>query len=81
MRQVIETYFSGWVDYSSEIKELVDCGDDVVVVLHEATRMRDSGAVIERDIAHIWTIRDRKWVGWRIMRSREAALKAAGRRD
>ncbi len=41
--------------------------------------MRDSEAVLERDIAHIWTIRDGQWAGWRILRSRGTPpSKAAG---
>jgi ketosteroid isomerase-like protein len=81
LSEVVETYFSGWIDYTSEVIEMVDCGDDVVVVLHETTRMRGSDAVVERDITHIWTVRNRKWVRWRVFPSREAALEAAGSGD
>ena len=28
-------YFSGWNEYEAEVRECVDAGDDVVVVLHE----------------------------------------------
>jgi len=80
LREVIETYFSGWVDYRAEILETIDAGDDVIVVIHEVARMRGSDAVLERDVAHIWTIRERKWVLWRIFSSRAAALEAAGLR-
>jgi ketosteroid isomerase-like protein len=76
--EVLDTYFGGWVDYEGEIVETVDAGDDIVVIIHEAARMRDSDTRLERDVAHIWTIHDGKWVFWRILPDREAALEAAG---
>jgi ketosteroid isomerase-like protein len=78
VRQVMDTYFSGWVDYKAEITDAIDAGDDVVVVMHEVARMRDSDTVLEREIAHIWTFRAGKWVFWRIFPTREAAIEAAG---
>jgi ketosteroid isomerase-like protein len=76
--QVMDIYFSGWVDYRAEITEAIDGGDDVVVVMHEVARMRGSDTVLERDVAHIWTFRGGKWVFWQIFPTREAALEAAG---
>jgi ketosteroid isomerase-like protein len=76
--QVLDTYFSGWVDYEGEIIETVDAGDDIVVILHETVRMRDSDIELERDVAHIWTVREGKWIFWRILPDRSAALQAAG---
>jgi ketosteroid isomerase-like protein len=78
LKEVIETYFSGWIDYHGEITETVDAGDDVVVMIHERVRMRDSDAVLERDLAHVWTIRDRQWVYWRIYPDWDSALEAVG---
>jgi hypothetical protein len=40
--------------------------------------MRDSDAVLERDMAHVWKVRDRKWVYWRIYPDWGSALEAAG---
>ena len=57
---MIDIYFSGWLDYKGEIVETVDAGDDVVVIIHEVARLRDSDAVLERDVAHIWTFREGK---------------------
>jgi ketosteroid isomerase-like protein len=78
LSDVLDTYFSGWLSYEGEIVETVDAGDDIVVIIHEAARMRGSDAMLERDIAHIWTFREGKWVFWRILPDREAALEAAG---
>ena len=43
MADMIVTYLSGWTDYSAELKEVINAGDQVVVVLHETARMRDTG--------------------------------------
>jgi ketosteroid isomerase-like protein len=53
-------------------------GDDVVVVIHETARMRGSEVTLERQLAHVWTVRDGKWVRWLILPSRDAALTVAG---
>ncbi len=79
LTKVIATYYSGWVGYEAEITEMVESGDDVLVIQHETVRVRgESDAVLERDAFHVWTVRDRSWVGWRVFPSREAALDALG---
>jgi ketosteroid isomerase-like protein len=81
LSDVLDTYFSGWLDYKGEIVEAIDAGDDVVVIIHEAARLRNSDVMLERDVAHVWTFSDGKWVFWRILPDREAALEAAGLRE
>jgi ketosteroid isomerase-like protein len=76
LSEILATYYSGWLDLRQEIVETVDCGDDIVVILHETARMRGSEAVVEREVAHVWTVRARKWVRWRIFPDRDAALDA-----
>jgi ketosteroid isomerase-like protein len=78
VKEVLETYYRGWVDLRQEMVETIDAGDDVVVVIHEWARMRDSDAVLEREVAHVWTFRDGKWAFWRILPDRAAAMEAAG---
>jgi ketosteroid isomerase-like protein len=78
LKEVIETYFSGWIDYEGEITETIDAGDDVVVRIHERVRMRDSDAVLERELTHVWTVRNRKWIYWRIYPDWDSALKDVG---
>jgi ketosteroid isomerase-like protein len=76
--KVIDVYYSGWLDYQAEIVEMIDSGDDVVVIQHEIVRLREADAVLERDIFHVWTIRNGKWVFWRNFPDRTQALEAAG---
>ena len=76
--ETVSTYFSGWLDYKQEIKETIDAGDEVIVVVHETARLRDSETTIERDSAHVWTVRDGKVARWRVFEDRQQALEAAG---
>ena len=78
LTQVLATYSSGWNDYSAEVKEASEAGEDVLLVIHEKATMGDTGVPLERDLAELWTIREGKAVFMRVFRTREAALKAAG---
>jgi ketosteroid isomerase-like protein len=75
---VLATYLGGWLDYRSEIKEIIDAGDDVVLVLHETARLRDSGATLDRDIVQVWTVSGREWVFFRVFPTKAQALEAIG---
>jgi ketosteroid isomerase-like protein len=55
--EVLSTFMGGWNDYKAEVRELIDAGDQVVVVLHETARMRGTDALIDRDFFHLWTVK------------------------
>ena len=71
-------YFSGWTDYQPEVKELIDAGENVVVVLHERVRIRDSGVFAERDLVTAYTFRDGLVAKYRTFQTRAEALEAVG---
>jgi len=73
----VAKYWSLWNDYSQDVKEMIEEGDNVVVVLAEHARLRNSDADLEREIAAVWTIKDGKRVRFRAFASREDALEAA----
>ncbi len=75
------TYFSGWTSYQGEVTEFIDAGENVVGVLHEKTRIGDSGDFVERDLFLVWTLRDGLVVKYRAFETREQALQAAGLRE
>ena len=75
---MLATYMSGWTDYSAELKELVDAGDQVVAVLHETAMMRDTGVALDRDLVQLWTVRDGRGSFLRVFRTRADAVEAAG---
>jgi ketosteroid isomerase-like protein len=77
--EMLATYMSGWGDYEAEVRELLDAGgDQVVAVVHESARMRDTDVLLERDLIHLWTVRDGRLAFLRIFRTKPEALEAAG---
>jgi ketosteroid isomerase-like protein len=66
-----------WRDYDQEIEELVDLGDDVVVVLRVAARGTGGGVPIAQQSVWLWTFRDRRAVRAKAFRSKREALEAA----
>jgi uncharacterized protein len=73
---MLAVYMSGWTDYSAHLKETVDAGDHVVLVLHETAKMRDSGVPLDRDLVHVWTVRDGRATFLRVFRTKAEALEA-----
>ncbi len=69
-------YLAGWVDYRSTVVETIDVGDDVVTVLHETARLRDSQSVLDRKRTQVWTVRDGQVRRFRAFESKQAALQA-----
>jgi ketosteroid isomerase-like protein len=75
---MLAVYMSGWTDYSVELKEMVDAGDHVVLVLQEPAKMGDSGVPLDRDLVHVWTVRDGRATFLRVFRTKAEALEAVG---
>ena len=75
---MLTVYMAGWVDYSVELKESVDAGDDVVLVLHETAKMHESGVPLDRDLVHVWTMRDGVGTFLRVFKTKAEALDAVG---
>ena len=80
-RRLLERYRRVWLDYHVELKELVDAGPEVVVVVHETARMKQTELLIERDLAQVLTLQDGKVTRLRLFRTRQEALAAVGLRE
>jgi ketosteroid isomerase-like protein len=74
----ITTYWSRWNDYAQAVDEMIDAGDEIVVVLHEQARLRNSDKVVERNVTAVWTVRDGVRIRFRAFGDRDDALKAVG---
>jgi ketosteroid isomerase-like protein len=72
----VAKYWSMWNDYSQDVKEMMEQGNNVIVVLSEHARLRSSDADLEREVAAVWTIENGKRVRFRAYGSREDALEA-----
>ena len=65
-----------------EVEELIDGGDQVLVLIRFAGRGKRSGAEVEALVWNVWTFRDGEPVRWTYFgEDRAAALEAAGLRE
>jgi ketosteroid isomerase-like protein len=77
-RQGVTTFLSAWEDYHYEVRNLTDCGDEVLVEGWQRGRGRSSGAEVSESIYSVWTVRGGRAVRQRMFRDRTEALEAAG---
>jgi ketosteroid isomerase-like protein len=61
-----------------DIDEILDAGDEVVVLATLHGRGRGSGADVERRQGYVWTLRDGKAIRFQWFNDPDAALTAAG---
>jgi ketosteroid isomerase-like protein len=79
VREAFRIWLGTWEDYRQEIDEVIDLGEDqVVVVLREFGRGKGSGIEVERPTAGVWTLRDGKALRIRFYAGKAEALAAAG---
>jgi uncharacterized protein len=79
VRRFWESWREVFDDFRIEIEEIVDAGDQVIVMARVSGRGRDSGAeVVTPSFAHIWTLRDELVVRMEMLPTRADALRAVG---
>ena len=67
-----------WEDYSQELTEIIDLGENVVVVLRISARGGGSGVPVAQELAVVWRFEGDKAVRARSFTSRAEALETAG---
>lgn len=67
-----------WDDYGAEVEELIDCGEDVLVVAREHASGSGSGASVSSRVYAVITVRDEKITRWRTFYDEASARRAAG---
>ena len=78
LTDMLATYTSGWNDYVAEVKELIDAGEQVVLVLHETATMPGSDVPLDRDLVQLWTVHDGLLAFLSVFQTKADALRAAG---
>jgi ketosteroid isomerase-like protein len=79
IRRAVATWEGAWEDYRYELRELVDCGDDrVLLAAWQTGRGKGSGVEISEENFSVYTLREGKIVEQRMFRHRAEALEAAG---
>jgi ketosteroid isomerase-like protein len=69
------------VDYFPTVEEIIDAGDDVIVVLRISGRGARSGVPVTQQVGVVWTFDRDTLVGGRLFSSRADALEAVGLRE
>ena len=65
-----------WDDYEQDVEEIVDLGDDVLVVGRASARGAGSGVPVTQEFAVVWTFEGERAIRARSFPSRAEALKA-----
>src|ERR1700675_3264866 len=76
--RLMDRYVRAWTDYDMAPRELLDAGDNVVVVTCETIRIKGTEGIVERDSAVVWTIREGSAVRGRAYPTKQETLEAAG---
>src|SRR5436309_526817 len=64
--------------YEIATDEFIDAGDHVVVSSRLSGVGRESGAIVNMHVFHVWTIREGKAVLGQTFQTKDAALEAVG---
>jgi uncharacterized protein len=76
--EALREWLKSFREYSFTIQQIVDCGDDVLVIGREEGRGIASGAAVGATNHELLTIRDGKIVRFREFYDEVAAFRAAG---
>ncbi len=82
-RQGVRDYFAAigaaFVDFETEVNELIDAGEDrVVAMTRVAGRGRESGVAVDQRFAQVWTLQDGAVTRIESYLNPAEALEAAG---
>jgi ketosteroid isomerase-like protein len=81
-REAYRKYCEDWIktfdEFSMQPEEIIDAGDQVVVVVHIKGRMKGSHSDVDMRLGLVWTVRDGKIVRGREYATRNQAIEATG---
>jgi ketosteroid isomerase-like protein len=71
-------WLTPWTSYRTEVEEMVDLGDQVLVLVRDFGRHADRASEVAITSAAVWTVRDGKVTQIVFCAERSTALKAVG---
>jgi ketosteroid isomerase-like protein len=80
LREAWLGWMEPWLTYRTEIKQALDAGDRVLVLVHDYGRREGASEEIRVDGSGVWTVRDGKIARAEFFAHRSEAFKAAGLR-
>jgi hypothetical protein len=81
LKQGWADWLEPWESYRTEVEEVIDAGDDVLVLVRDYGRRAGVSAEISDIGAAVWTVRDGKIARICFYPSREGAFEAVGLRE
>ena len=78
LRDLWLEWLTPWESYRGEVEEMIDLGDDVLVLAHDFGRRAGNADSVGGRFAAIWTVRDGKVARIVFWADHEQALKAVG---
>jgi ketosteroid isomerase-like protein len=78
LREIWLQWLAPWASYRSEIDQLIDLGDSVLVLVRDFGSAENGGPEVTLVSGAIWTVRERKVSRVVFYTNRESALRAAG---
>ena len=76
--QMFLGWLAPWSEFRQEPLDFIDAGDAVVVPYRCRGIGKDSGAEVEMDVTHVYTVREGKIASLREYMTKAEALKAVG---
>ena len=76
--QWLAEWTGGFDNWSLEVLEVVDAGDQVVTVMNQRANAKHGGPKVEMRIAQVWTFRDGLMARMEMYAERAEAFRAAG---
>lgn len=77
-REMWLDWLEPWASYHVQVRDIVDLGDRVLVLIRDRGLRHDTAAEVELISGSIWTVRDGRIARVEFYGSREDALEAAG---
>jgi ketosteroid isomerase-like protein len=71
-------WLAPWATYRVEIEEAIDCGEQVLMLVHDFGRRVESTEEVKSNNAAVWTVRDGKVASAEFYADRASAIKDAG---
>ncbi len=81
LAELMGPFWAAFEGQRIEIEEAIPVGSDVVVGVRFYGRGVRSGVEIDAPAWHVWRLREGKAVRWRLLRTKQEALEAAGLRE
>ena len=74
----VRSWIDAFEDFRIEPREVIELGPFLLAVVRQSGRGRASGAPIDIEIVHLWTIDDGRAIRLQSHRTRDSALEAVG---